>query len=315
VPPLPFAKPPQCPEIALPSDDFLKEYLQEDKEWDRFIQEETARQDAEAKAIAAEKVARKEKKKNAAKDSVRRAISALDCPANRGFSTKIDEGPNIIARCGGGSGSHTLPLADLVGVVVGLRFSAELFTEYVHRDKHKYVGRDVNELVAGFMEVTPLPDAAAIEAEIETYGKEAMEKAQRDHESRMKSKMKQMQAKREEARHSQAAKNAWGARLLASTEWQEFLSSAESWAKQCESLFDDWDEYDHARKLLEAELGEAKGFVERAELPVVEPADWSCHQVLQHATTEEHCRLAQRWRNLFAAAVSGACLANSQTVA
>jgi len=87
--------------------------------------------------------------------------------------------------------------------------------------------------------------------------------------------------------------------LVSSPEWQQFLTQAEAWVKHCESLHDDWDEYDHARDLVETELGEARGFVPRAEFPALDPADWACHPVLQHVTTVEHLDLAERWQNLW----------------
>jgi len=221
----------------------------------------------------------------------RHALSGLDCPARYGFSTKIDEGDAIIARCGGGRGSHTLPLNDLVRVVEDLKFSADSFRKFVHSEKHKFVGQDVNEIVSAYVEVTPLPDAAAIEADMEAFRKEAMQKAQKEHEDRIKSMKAQMQKKREEARQSEEGKSAWAATCLSKPEWQMFLSQAESWIIEVESLRADWDEYEHARSLVEAETGEAHGFVECAIVPVADPAGWAKHPVLQHASKA----LAKRW--------------------
>lgn len=298
--PAAFPEQPRCPpDPGPPSDEFLKGYLQEDREWERWTKEENAQLAAEMKAIAAEKAARKTRKEEEAKAAARKGLSDLDCPAKAGFTTKIDEGDAIIARCGGGKGSHTLPLRDLVAVVANLRFSAESFTEFVHREKQKFVGQDVNAIVGAYMEVTPLPDAKEIEAELAAYEKGAKEKTQRGHEVRINFKQAQMKERREEARNSPEAKSAWCASLVSTPEWQSFLTEAESWIKECESLNVDWDEYDHARRLVEADLGEARGFVMRPEL-MPNPADWFRHPVLGHATAHSWSvvALAQRWQSL-----------------
>jgi len=296
-PPQEFPQPPQCPALpGPPTDAFLKVYLREDDEWARWENREASRQKAAFEAIAAEKALKRVEKKKATEQAVRRAISALDCPAKRGFFTKIDEGNSIIARCGGGS--HTLELQALVSTVARQGFSAQEFTQFVYREKHKLVGRDVNDIVAGYIEVTPLPDAEQLEAELESFQTEATKKAEQDHEQRVRAKKDEMKTKRKQARNNHDVKESWAASFVDSADWQSFLSQAERWIAKCEALIDDWDEYDHARNLVQAELGDIRGFVDRSKLPSTEPADWACHPVLKHAQAVAYLALAQRWLNL-----------------
>ena len=45
-------------------------------------------------------------------------LAALDCPAAKGWFITVDEGPEMLCRCGGGS--HRLEVAQVLGILRNL---------------------------------------------------------------------------------------------------------------------------------------------------------------------------------------------------
>eukprot|EP00435_Cladocopium_sp_Y103_P071741 s574_g38.t1 len=50
--------------------------------------------------------------------AIRQELAALDCPAAKGWFITVDEGPEILCRCGGGS--HRLEVAQVLGILQSL---------------------------------------------------------------------------------------------------------------------------------------------------------------------------------------------------
>lgn len=86
--------------------------------------------------------------------AAKKAFAKLDCPAQAGWTVKIDEGAHIISRCGGGKGSHTLQLEPVIKVIENLGYSRSIFETWVHQEKSNWVFKPLNDFIKHYTETT-----------------------------------------------------------------------------------------------------------------------------------------------------------------
>jgi len=289
-PPDMFPQPPTCSTLSqAPSEEYIKDAMNEDAQWAAWIKEEDQLQKiADERRASGKRAWLKEKKSQA----IKTALSDLDCPMKYGWTTKIDEGSAIIARCGGGTGSHTLQLSSLVDSVVRQGLDRDDFEQYVINNKHVFVGKDVNSIVAGYVETVSLPEDPQLESEWQAMDKQAQEMSRQEKQQRMDAMTLQLQNRREE--NAEKINTKWTQEQIERPEWLQFLKQAQTWVETCETLHKAWDKYDGHRKVLEEQLG-TSGFSQRPSVPEADPMNWDDHPVLRHASHNGYGILSRRW--------------------
>lgn len=83
--------------------------------------------------------------------AIRQELAALDCPAAKGWFITVDEGPEILCRCGGGS--HRLEVAQVLGILQSLGFDDSAFHSFCLAQKGSWKGQGVNEFIAHFLKL------------------------------------------------------------------------------------------------------------------------------------------------------------------
>ena len=81
---------------------------------------------------------------------IRKKLSALDCPAKKGWKMNSSIDASVLCKCGGGS--HQLSVAEVVAQISPLGFDADVFRHYVEQKRRQFEGQDVNSFLKSFLD-------------------------------------------------------------------------------------------------------------------------------------------------------------------
>eukprot|EP00930_Biecheleria_cincta_P042320 TRINITY_DN29116_c0_g1_i2.p1 TRINITY_DN29116_c0_g1~~TRINITY_DN29116_c0_g1_i2.p1 ORF type:complete len:560 (-),score=98.27 TRINITY_DN29116_c0_g1_i2:80-1726(-) len=291
-----FPAPPLRPESpGPPSNDFLRKFFDEDEAWLQFrIEEDKLKTKAEEQSEV-DQILQEDLAKDDIGKALRESIAALDsCSETGGFAVIANEGSFVVGRCCEGKGSHTLSLKKLVEMVTGSGYGREVFEDFVALEKTNYIGQDLSRLVRAFIKITPVPDNPELEAKFEEIDALAAEVWVRDHAHRKNILQDQLVQKR--AEQSEEAMEEWLASRIHTPIWQDFLKKAEDWVARCESLHEQWDQFESARSQWKAEVGDDRRFADRS-FPSAPTTRWATDSMLQHAAKVVP-HLATRWEQV-----------------
>jgi len=80
--------------------------------------------------------------------AIRQELTALDCPAQKGWFITTEKGDGILCRCGGGS--HTLEKAEVLQILHDQGFDTGAFTVFCREQKAEWNQRGVNDFISYF---------------------------------------------------------------------------------------------------------------------------------------------------------------------
>lgn len=83
-------------------------------------------------------------------DLIRKKMSALDCPAQKGWILDLSLGTEVLCKCGGGS--HQLSVGAVIAEIQPLGFDGDTFRHFVEQKREQFQGEDVNAFLRSFLD-------------------------------------------------------------------------------------------------------------------------------------------------------------------
>ncbi|CAE7855600.1 CEP1 [Symbiodinium microadriaticum] len=83
-------------------------------------------------------------------DIIRKKMSALDCPAQKGWILDLSLGTEVLCKCGGGS--HQLSVGAVIAEIQQKGFDGDTFRHFVEQKREQFQGEDVNAFLRSFLD-------------------------------------------------------------------------------------------------------------------------------------------------------------------